>query len=120
MLFILSSKVLQLLVFAPLAGASRLRDFLPFVTELVVGVASLVFLFMKQYKLGIALAWLFALGSSIFWWFVTSRNGKPIWSDVFWLAIPPFVFAAAALLYRFAQPAIRINVKKGPMEVLNG
>ncbi|HZQ42418.1 MAG TPA: hypothetical protein VFA99_04165 [Acidobacteriaceae bacterium] len=104
--YVVVVSTLQVVLFAPLAGASHVQDFLPFVTELILAVTSSILLFSHHYKAAVALAYLLALASFAYWWFVICRNTKPIWSDFRWLIVPNLFFAVAVHAYRYNRQAL--------------
>ena len=105
MIFILLWKAFELLVFAPLAGAEHVRDYLPFAIELLLGFISLILSLKKHHVASLAVACLLAFGALAYWWFVICGSSKPIWSDFEWLTVPDFFFAAAVLLRWFTTRA---------------
>ncbi len=116
---ILLWKAFELLVFAPLAGAKHLRDYLPFAIELLLGFASLILSLRKHHVASFAVACLLAFAALTYWWFVICGGSKPIWSDFEWLTVPDFFFAAAVLLRWFLLPARGTDFPQGRMEAEN-
>ena len=119
MIFILLWKTFELLVFAPLAGAEHLRDYLPFVIELLLGFISLILSLKKHHVASLAVACLLAFAAIAYWWFVICRSSNPIRSDFEWLTVPDFLFAAAVLLRWFLLPTRGTDFPQGPMEAKN-
>ena len=119
MIFILLWKAFELLVFAPLAGAEHVRDYLPFAIELLLGFISLILSLKKHHVASLAVACLLAFAALAYWWFVICRNRNPIWSDFEWLMAPDFVFAAAVLLRWFLRPTRGTDFHQGSMEAEN-
>jgi hypothetical protein len=119
MIFILLWKAFELLVFAPLAGAEHVRDYLPFAIELLLAFVSLILSLKKHHLASFAVACLLVFAALAYWWFVICRNSNPIWSDFEWLTVPDFVFAAAVLLRWFSRPTRGTDFHQGPMEAEN-
>jgi hypothetical protein len=119
MIFILIWKTFELLVFAPLAGAEHLRDYLPFVIELLLGFISLILSLKKHHLASLAIACLLAFAALAYWWFVMCGGSKPIWSDFKWLTVPDFLFPVGVLLRWFLLPSRGTDFHQGPMEAEN-
>jgi hypothetical protein len=119
MIFILLWKAFELLVFAPLAGVEKVRDYLPFAIELLLGFISLILSLKKRHVASFAVACLLAFAALTYWWFVICRTGNPIWSDFEWLTVPDFLFAAAVLLRWFTLPSRGTDFHQGPLEAEN-
>jgi len=119
MIFILLWKAFELLVFAPLAGAEHVRDYLPFAIELLLGFISLILSLKKYHVASFAVACLLAFAALAYWWFVICRNSNPIWSDFEWLTVPDFLFAVTVLLRWFSRPTRGTDFHQRPMEAEN-
>jgi hypothetical protein len=119
MIFILLWKTFELLVFAPLAGGEHVRDYLPFAIELLIGLISLILSLRKHHIASFAAACLLACAALAYWRIVICRGSNPVWSDLEWLMIPDFIFAAAVLLRWFSRPRSETDFHQGPMEAVN-
>jgi len=117
MIFVLLWKLVQFLVFLPLAGAEHMRDYLPFALELLLGLVSLLLSLTRHHLASFATASGMAFSALGYWWFVICGGKNPIWSDFVWLTVPDYLFAATALI-RWLLSQDR-HLHQGPMEAEN-
>jgi hypothetical protein len=119
MIFVLLWKLVQFLVFLPLAGAEHMGDYLPFALELLIGLVSLVLSMTRHHAASFAAASVMALAALGYWWFVICVGKSPIWSDFAWGTVPDFLFAVAALIRWLLAITQGSHLHQGPMEAEN-